>query len=61
MVSVRHGLSRAKARVEREGDTGNVLRKNEPLSPKSSSMLYRSRSGSRTPGRGLAGVKHHNV
>jgi len=36
-------------------------RENEPLSLKSSSMLCRSRSDSRTPGRGLVGVKHHYV
>ena len=34
---------------------------NEPLSLESSSMPCRSRSDSRTPERGLAGVKHHNV
>lgn len=33
----------------------------EPLSLESSSMLCRTRSDSRTPGRGLAGVKHYNV
>jgi hypothetical protein len=41
----------------RDSDT----RENEPLSLKSSSTLCRSRNDSRTPGRGLAGVKHHNV
>lgn len=39
----------------------SAARENEPLSLESSSTLCRSRSDSRTPGRGLAGVKPHNV
>ena len=61
MASARLGLSRAKTRVERERNTENALRENEPLSLKSSSMHCRSRSDSRTPEHGLVEVKHHNV